>query len=271
MSGRLLLIYLLSAALLQGCLGNFPMAFMAFPLNVLFALVWLTLLVLFYRQNRNSRLMRHLLSGRAALCSIVLFILACLPIGLLPQYSFQTSWLFLAVLLLLQSHLVAICLRGWRNDRGIRWRFLLNHVGLWLALFAAFWGAPDEDTFRLSVGREEAVREGLRANGSRVYLDYDARLLHFDVDYFDNGVPSCYEACVALGTDTVTLLVNHPYARGWCEDVYLSGYDTRSENTTYCILQVVREPWKWLNALGIWMMLAGGVLLFIQGPVKKTV
>ena len=50
---------------------------------------------------------------------------------------------------------------------------------------------------------------------------------------------------------------------------WLTGYDTRNVgNTRYCILQIVRQPWKYVMVTGILMMLAGAVLLFINGPKK---
>jgi uncharacterized membrane protein HdeD (DUF308 family) len=34
-------------------------------------------------------------------------------------------------------------------------------------------------------------------------------------------------------------------------------------------LEIVREPWKYLTVLGVVMLLAGAVLLFIGGPDNK--
>jgi hypothetical protein len=36
--------------------------------------------------------------------------------------------------------------------------------------------------------------------------------------------------------------------------------------SSYCILEIVREPWKYLTVAGIVMLLAGALLLFIGGP-----
>ena len=60
------------------------------------------------------------------------------------------------------------------------------------------------------------------------------------------------------------LRVNHPYQIRFGEDLYLSGYDTVSQE--YCILQIVREPWRYVTLAGIIMILAGALLLFIGGP-----
>lgn len=63
--------------------------------------------------------------------------------------------------------------------------------------------------------------------------------------------------------------MNHPYAYRLGEDVYLTGYDvTKGNDSEYCILQVVKQPWKYAIVAGILMMLAGAILLFINGAKK---
>ena len=56
----------------------------------------------------------------------------------------------------------------------------------------------------------------------------------------------------------------------WDEDVYLHSYDrARGNNSTYAVLQLVRQPWKQLMLLGMTGMLAGGLLLFVQGAERR--
>ena len=70
-------------------------------------------------------------------------------------------------------------------------------------------------------------------------------------------------------SDEALLEVNHPYSYRLGEDVYLTSYDMASGNESkYCVLQVVIQPWKYIMVAGILMMLAGAVLLFINGPKK---
>ena len=65
--------------------------------------------------------------------------------------------------------------------------------------------------------------------------------------------------------------VNDPYTRAFGEDVYLVGYDAAAgSESSYCILEIVREPWKYVTVAGIVLLLAGAVLLFIGGPSKRA-
>lgn len=62
------------------------------------------------------------------------------------------------------------------------------------------------------------------------------------------------------------LEVNHPYAASWGEQYYLTSYDMQSGQPQYCVVQIVREPLKYLMLAGIIMMLCGACLLFLAGP-----
>jgi uncharacterized membrane protein HdeD (DUF308 family) len=41
------------------------------------------------------------------------------------------------------------------------------------------------------------------------------------------------------------------------------------DGTMNCVLQIVREPWRHTALAGILLMIAGALLLFIQGPAGK--
>ena len=45
--------YILLAAAMQLFTGNFPVSFLAFPLNIIFAAIWLFLLWILYKEYNN--------------------------------------------------------------------------------------------------------------------------------------------------------------------------------------------------------------------------
>lgn len=91
---------------------------------------------------------------------IRLVLAGCLVIGLFPQlspedatrkqglfamlgcYNFMSSWIFVAGLFSLLTHLGMITVRRCLLSGKKHWRFILNHAGLWLALFAGLWEVP---------------------------------------------------------------------------------------------------------------------------------
>ena len=276
----------------QAVAGNFPVSFFSFPLSGLFGALWVAALVVLYRERRQSWLVGALLSGKATAWSLGLFVAGCLVIGLFPQlrpseaaarggvagmlgcYNFMSSWPFVIMLVLLLSHLGLVTLRGFLSKRPHRWRFLLNHAGVWLALFAGFVGAADGQDTRLLVERDGWNRLSYDRDSRPVYQRESYRLVDFEKETYPDGTPMSYRARVLAavpGADTVCmhLAVNEPYGIAFGRDVYLSGYDQQSAEPRYCILQIVHQPARWLMQAGIVRAFAGAALLLAGGPVRR--
>lgn len=242
--------------------------YLEFPRNVLFAAVLIAILTFLYKKRKDSKIVRFMLSSRATIGSIIAIIIGAMGVAFIPDFS--TSVIFILILLFVLSNLFFVILYGYRNKRGKRLRFLLNHVGLWIALFAGFIGAADTKEVSTTVFRNAPTNEAFYKNGERTFLDYKLMLHSFDVVYSTDGTPTNYEARVIIERDTALLKVNHPYSHTLFENMYLTGYDIAGgNNAQYCTVQIVFSPWKFPMLLGIIMMMCGSVMLFIQGP-KRT-
>lgn len=91
------------------------------------------------------------------------------------------------------------------------------------------------------------------------------------MEHYPNGTPRHFFAEISIDGKSASLEVNHPYAASWGEDYYLTSYDMQSGQPQYCVVQIVREPLKYLMLAGIIMMLCGACLLFLAGPnVQKN-
>lgn len=290
MSKRLtaITIYLLLSAGLQIVIGNFPLGFFAFPLNAIIAVIWCFVLWRLYKENASLPLTHFLTAPSTSIWCMFLLIAGSLVIGLFPQlsdseakamsgflpalgcYNFMTSWIFIAILFLFLSNLAMVIIHAAYHRKIYKKRFLLNHVGLWLALFAGFFGSSDTQTLRTPLYKEMPTREVYGMDGKIYYLDYELELHYFETKYYPNGRPSKFLADIRVGERHAILEVNHPYSCKMGEDIYLTGYDVSNRhNDAYCIVQIVRQPWKYITIAGILMMLAGAVLLFVNGP-KRT-
>lgn len=279
---------LLLSAILQVLSGNFPTEFFAFPMDILVALLWMALIWYGFKEYSKNPVVAMLASASSTWWSIGWFTAGCLVIALFPQlspadaasregvfaalgcYNFMSSWIFVAGLALLLTNLGFVTVRrAFRPGRN-RWRFVLNHAGLWIALFAGFIGSASEQTLRMQVFRERPNNEAYAENGATVYLDKPLQLSDLKTEHYANGVPRSFVAEVLLGGKPVRLEVNAPYNERWGEDYYLASYDTRSASPRYCIVQIVREPAKYFMLAGIIMMLCGGFLLFLNGPGQES-
>lgn len=231
-----------------------PLDFFAFPLNVLLTALALAGVVWSWRKHRNSVFVRFMLSPKATFLAIFLLLAFALFIGLTGMRELVRSWLFLVVMIYFMTVLAYVILRGYG-----RWRFMLLHAGLLIALVSGYVGAPDRSEVTLKVFADNDV-----------YERSDIRLLDFQLDTYDNGSPSEYRAFMEIDGREVTLKVNHPYSRRFGEDIYLTGYDVvAGADSDYCVIQIVKDPWRYGVVSGIVMMILGAVLLFIDGPRRS--
>ena len=237
--------------------------FFAFPLNLLLALIWACGWGWLWKSRPDNRIIKFLLSPAATISSITMLATGCLWIGFSGNRDLAASVPFVLILLYLQTVVYLITLRGWkRADGAIRWRFLLIHLGLLLALGAGFWGSPDSTEMRVALSKDETTHKAYTMDGAVNALAYEVRLIDYKTETSADGKPSYYEATISVNNgDSVKITVNHPYNIRFGEDIYLASI---SENA--CVFQIVREPWRYFALAGIIMLLAGAFMLFIKGP-----
>ena len=68
------MVYISLAVAMQLLTGNFPVSFFAFPLNLIFAALWLFLLWMLYKEYKIAKFTRFLYSSQASILSIGLLI-----------------------------------------------------------------------------------------------------------------------------------------------------------------------------------------------------
>ena len=242
----------------QWLFGEFPIWLFAAPMNLLLGALWIALVWECYRRRATSAVVQYLLSTEATYIALAIAAILSAVLGLQSDPA-TTSWLVIGGFLFVQTVLTLVILRGWRNERGVRWRFLVTHCGLWLAVTSALLGAPDKQVLRAEVG-EASTREVVNERGAKSFLDYELQLKEFRVEHSDDGTPQMFRATVVVDNEEVDIEVNSPYSPRYGEDIYLVSY---AENG--CVLQVVREPWRAVTAAGIAMLLLGAFMLFLQG------
>ena len=272
----ILIIFLAVALALQILTGNIPFSFLTFPLTLILALIWVLVMVSVWKTRKKSLFVGFMLSRGATVSAILLFLAFSLVVGISGERELVSSWVFAAVMLYLQTVLLFVILRGWRAQTAtgarlgaVRWRFLLNHVGILLAVSSAFWGAPDTEVLRVRAIQDVPVRQAVSMDGIPESLPFEILLSEFKTETWSNGVPSMFEAKLLVNGENVVLKVNEPYNVSFGKDLYLVGFDSMYDSGS-CILQVVYEPWRYGALAGVVMMLAGAFLLFVGGPRRRN-
>lgn len=199
-----------------------------------------------------------------------LLVLSCLIQGL-SGWRLTSTWGFVALLCALSAHLLMVTYRGLSHSRPYIVRFALIHIGLLLTLAGIFWGAPDTQEWRTIVRQGQSVQTAVDAKGHGTFLPHSLRLIDLDADYAANGMPEQYEARLLIDDSRpATLRVNHPYPISRIDDIYLSAFNPFGPTAkAHCIVQWVHQPWKYVTWTGIWMLIAGSILLFLQGARKQ--
>lgn len=286
----LILSFILLGALLMQCVfGNVALRYFAFPMNLIIGFGILFLLW----TGRDKWWVKECSSLPVSLAGMGLMGICGLILGLFPQlslqdagtrnsfanllgcYQFTTSYLFIASLLIFLWVLGSVIVVRLKVRSMPNIGFALAHFGLWLAVFAGTFGSADTYKVKLAVYRDKPARIAFEQSGDSFHLPYEIRMDNFEVirsgsDVSDTpGYIRNYEATISvLKNDEATVYpvrVNHPVVFEG-DRIYLSGYDMRlGENTRYCVLQIVRQPWEKFILAGILMMLAGFVFLFITG------
>ena len=241
----------------QWLFGSFPVWFFAAPMNLLL-LALLMVGVWAGVRHRQSLVVQYFLSAEASYISLAVAAIMAVVLGLQSEPA-TTSWPVIGGFLFILTTLTFVILRGWRNEGCVRWRFLLTHCGLWLSVAAMLFGAADKQVMRAYVC-ETPTREVVNEQGVKSYLDYELRLEKFDVEHSESGTPERFCATIAIDDKLVNIEVNSPYSQSYGEDLYLVSYMSQG-----CVLQIVREPWRGVTAVGVAMLLLGAFMLFMQG------
>ncbi len=250
--------------------------FLAFPVNFLAVLFLLTGTWILHRYYSHTSVVHWLTSVPATLLFTGIIILLLIIEGIWAFQLFRTYFfIFFLLILILILGLVTLKKIQAFNTRNLL--FILNHGGLWLALTAALFGAPDREEYKMIAPLHQPEYNAIDQNGILHPLPFTVRLDQFELEYYpqqqNQKVPKRFCSTLTLQSKENTIQmpveVNRPVSfKGY--SLYQDGYDqSRGPNSEYSILLVVRDPWISLVYTGIFMLLAGAMGLIIYGPLKK--
>lgn len=276
-------VWMSVAVVLQLTIGCIDIALMAFPVNIVIIAVLSGLIFVANNEYGNSKIIGLLASKRMSVAALSIMAIATVIIGLVPQTAdsrnaivrrlgiddFISSPVFYFAMLLLLVNLILVILR-YNKDRSGIWRFRLNHIGFLLVLLGLGFGAADTCRLRNVVNVGETVNRAYDTDGKSKMLGYSFFLEDFNAEYYDNGVPSDFSVNAVVNDKQVEISVNHPYRASWQDDIYLVGYDeNKGSESEYCIIEFIRQPWKYVVVAGVVMMALGALMLFRNGNNKR--
>jgi hypothetical protein len=152
--------------------------------------------------------------------------------------------------------------------------FLLNHLGLFLAMTTATLGNADMQRLKMITVKGEPEWRALTSQQQIVEMPIAIELKEFIMETYDDGSPRRFASDIQILTKSgknieATVEVNKPVeVDGW--KIYQYGYDTQmGAMSQYSILELVSDPWLPLVYTGIYMMLAGAICMFVLGGARR--
>ena len=258
------------------------------PANYVLLAVMCIVLVVLHLTSEQSRFVCFLTSAQAAVPSLFYATALTATMGLIRQQqgggsaadvlgltSMLTAWPFVLtyVWMTLIVGLVAVKQVAQIINKQKPWLrtlpSLLCHVGLFVALTAATLGSADIQKLRMICMKGKPQSYVVNEGGQLKKISVAIELKHFILETSEEGMPKRFASEVSViepsGKRTeATIDVNHPIeVKGW--KIYQYGYDTMTgAESRISIFELVHDPWLPAVYVGIYLLLAGAVLMFLR-------
>lgn len=252
------------------------------PVGGLAMAFFVVLLVVVHLLRRRVYAIRFLSTYAAAVPALTYAVVLTMVMGLTRQTvngtwvnNMLTFWPFVLIYIYMTVIVGLVVLRrlshwrGWRRDVP----FLLNHVGLFVALVCATVGNADMRRLKMITSVNSLEWRAFDTRQQMVALPVAIELKRFIMEEYDDGSPRRFASEIDVFTRSgkhvhATVDVNKPVkVEGW--KIYQYGYDTAMGRLSQIsIFELVRDPWLPAVYVGIWMMLLGAVCMFILAQRK---
>ena len=248
------------------------------PVNGIVLAGFLTIIAIIFLLRKRVYGFQFIGTYKAAIPALVYAVVLTIIMGLTRQTAdgvwlnnMLSFWPFVLIYVYIAVILGQIILRRtlhfqWKRDIP----FLLNHLGLFLAMTTATLGNADMQRLKMITVKGEPELRALSSQQQIVEMPIAIELKEFIMETYDDGSPRRFASDIQILTKTgkniqTTVEVNKPVeVDGW--KIYQYGYDTQmGAMSQTSILELVSDPWLPLVYTGIYMMLAGAVCMFVMG------
>ena len=260
---------------LQLTAGSVRWDAMAWPVNGIVLAVLLLGIVLMHACRGKIHLFRWMATLQAgipamvtcAMLTVLMGVTRQVPSGHAPAEAIGITamlsfWPFVLAYFWLVVLVGMVCMTrlrpAWRNIP-----FLFNHLGIFVALVAGTLGSADMQRLRMIV--KEGVTEWRAIDARHMLYELPISLELHDFSIDERGFASDVTVHTKSGTALRdTIRVNKPLdVKGW--KIYQYSYDeAKGGDSDISIFELVHDPWLPYVYLGIFMMLAGAVWLFVK-------
>ena len=275
--------------MLELCVGPMVWEVFAWPVNGMVLAGFLAIISGMFLLRKKVYAFRFIGTYQAAIPTLIYAVGLTIIMGLTRQTvdgtwlnNMLTFWPFVLIYVYIAVILGQIILRRILNfqfsilnlKRDVP--FLLNHLGLFLAMTTATLGNADMQRLKMVTVVGEPEWRALTPEGAIHEMPLTIELKKFIMETYDDGSPKRFASEIQILTKSgknieTTIDVNKPAeVEGW--KIYQYGYDTQmGAMSQISILELVSDPWLPLVYTGIYMMLGGAVCMFVFGSRRKRI
>lgn len=170
---------------------------LSYPQNLYFLIAYVLLLFSLHQWFSNSQFISWLTKVPASISSIVLVTFLVMIMGIIPQTPsdnviinklglnhITTNWAFLFILFLFLTCLGLISIKRIMQFKWKNTGFILNHVGLFLALIAGFLGSGDMQRLSVNLYEGKATRIAADKDNNEIELPFAFYLNDFLIEEY---------------------------------------------------------------------------------------
>ena len=189
--------------------------------------------------------------------------------NMLSFWPFVLTYVYLTVVLGLTIHRRFRAIFRGQGSMKRDIPFMLNHMGLFIALVTATLGSADMQRVKMICGVGQPEWRAMEQNGAIKEMPIAIELKKFIMETYEGGKPKRYASEIQIHTKSgnnieTTVEVNKPYeVDGW--KIYQYGYDTQmGAKSQVSILELVADPWLPFVYVGFYMMLTGAAVMTLM-------
>jgi len=254
----------------------------AWPVNGIVLGVFVAMIVAMHLFRKQVYAFRFLSTYQAAIPVMIYAVVQTIIMGLTRQevhgtwlndmlsfWPFVLTYVYMAVIIGL-----VVMKSGFRVKTRSKIVAALFHLGLFITMTTATLGNADMRRLKMITAIGETEWRALDEQNHVKEMPLAIELKKFIMETYEDGSPKRFASQIEILTQSgkklgATVDVNKPAeVDGW--KIYQYGYDTAmgaKSNTS--ILELVSDPWLPYVYTGIYMMLAGGLLMFVFGVSRK--
>ena len=262
-----------AGTVLQFLCGDVNLVWLKHPVSLVLAINYIYLLIVLVAKSDKWQWVNRLTSHHTSVSALTGMLATTILFGLTGKCG-PSTWPFCILLFYFTTVLGLRAIEELRNWKRSPKMAMMIHATVFVVLTAAIFSSPDKEKARVIAHIGKPLHAGISAQtGKTVMLPFILTLEEFIMEEYPDGAPKTFLSRVTVegkkGIKDFDIEVNHP-ARVGAWRIYQVGYDkSMGTDSSYSVLECVRDGWYPVIKTGLWIILASGILMALTAGYKR--